>query len=180
MYRWSHFPLLFLPQLPVWGWSVRTPGELSDPGSRDYKCTSLIPSVFLNILYNKMFNLLTFAPISGLSCNRLGQHSCLRCKVSIFISLICLFVYCLNKLWANCCFCRHVSVTITLEAKCSSRRKARLLRAQSVDMKLRRPKISACPVSSLCYLLLQSCLIWILWYLNWDILFSIMQPGLHN
>ncbi|KTF88200.1 hypothetical protein cypCar_00048915, partial [Cyprinus carpio] len=40
---------------------------------------------------------------------------------------------------------RHVSVTITLEAKCSNRRKEKLLRAQSVDMKLRRPKISACP-----------------------------------
>lgn len=95
----------------------------------------------------------------GISCNRLGQHSCLRCKVSsgpnkntIPTGTVTVY-WCANKLLllkvtqrlAPCC--RHATVMTTRVAKCSSKRRARRLHVRSVDMKLKRPRTSACQVS---------------------------------
>lgn len=94
----------------------------------------------------------------GISCNRLGQHSCLRCKVSPLADkhnsqwrrmTDDALIYCCTVTEGLIHCCRHVTVTTTHGAKCSSKRKARRPLVQSVDMKHRRPKTSACQVSPL-------------------------------
>ncbi|XP_027722775.1 zinc finger protein 330 isoform X1 [Vombatus ursinus] len=82
------------------------------------------------------------------SCNRLGQHSCLRCKISMITSFLSIYYYyggeilcieCLKykgdtTLWL-------VSVMIIQGAKCLSKKKEKNLPVLNVDMKLKRLRI---------------------------------------